>query len=341
MNFYTLIRPLLFQLKPETAHHLTLVSLFWWHRLGLLKKPSTKAPPAHVMGIDFPNPLGLAAGLDKNGDYINALAALGFGFVEIGTITPRAQTGNPRPRLFRLPEAQAIINRMGFNNKGVEYLIEQVKKAQFRGVLGINIGKNFDTPLEKASGDYLFCLDRVYPYASYIVINISSPNTPQLRQLHYGEALVELLTRLKTRQAELAAQHHKYVPLVIKIAPDLTAEEITHLAHLCLQKSIDGIIATNTTTSREEVSGIAQAEEPGGLSGKPLLQRAQAVVATLHRSLEGKIPIIACGGIMSAADAAAMFKAGASLIQIYSGLIYQGPKLIEEILKNHCGRRII
>lgn len=347
MNLYTLMRPLLFQFDPETAHHLALASLSWLNRLGLLKKPHSNAPPIRVMGIDFPNPIGLAAGLDKNGDYIDALAALGFGFIEIGTITPRAQSGNPKPRLFRLSEAQAIINRMGFNNKGVDYLVNQVKKAQFRGVLGINIGKNFDTPLEKAHLDYLFCLDRVYPYAGYIVINISSPNTPQLRQLHYGETLDKLLACLKNRHTELAAQHHKYVPLVIKIAPDLTQEEITYLAQLCLAKGIDGIIATNTTTSREAVSGLTHASESGGLSGRPLFQTAQSVVTQLHRSLEGKIPIIACGGIMNAENAQTMLQAGACLIQLYTGLIYKGPGLVTKILnylfaaKNRCGKRII
>jgi dihydroorotate dehydrogenase len=334
MNFYTLIRPLLFQLKPETAHHLTLASLSWWDRLGLLKKPLSNAPPVQAMGIDFPNPIGLAAGLDKNGDYINALATLGFGFIEIGTITPRAQSGNPRPRLFRLQKNQALINRMGFNNKGVDYLIDRVKKAQFQGILGINIGKNFDTPLERAVEDYNLCLVRVYPYASYIVINISSPNTPHLRQLLYGQALVELLSALKNTQAQLAAQYQKYVPLVVKISPDLTDAEIAHIAQICLEQRIDGLIATNTTISREGLTDSVHANESGGLSGEPLFQQSQAVVAKLHHYLQGNIPIIACGGIMNAADAATMLQAGASLVQIYTGLIYKGPRLIKESVKH-------
>jgi len=329
---YSLIRPLLFLLPPETAHHFTLKSLSWLYKIGLypqkdLNHGSTKT----LMGLPFPNTVGLGAGLDKNGEYIDALATLGFGFIEIGTTTPKPQSGNPKPRLFRIPKAHALINRMGFNNDGVDQLIANVKKAKFNGILGINIGKNATTPLENAAEDYLICLRKVYPYASYITINISSPNTPGLRQLQQSNDLDALLSTLKAAQIECAKAHKKYVPLVIKISPDLTPEEIKEVANNLLNHQIDGVIATNTTLSREGVSNLPQAEETGGLSGKPLFNRSLETVRCLYQHLNGAIPIIACGGISSQEQAQHMYAAGASLVQIYTGLIYQGPGLVKYI----------
>ena len=286
--------------------------------------------PISVMGIDFPNRVGLAAGLDKNGEYIDALANLGFGFIEIGTVTPRPQDGNPQPRLFRLPKAEAIINRMGFNNKGIDYLIEQVKQSSFDGVLGINIGKNFDTAVENAVDDYLICLNKAYPYASYITINISSPNTPGLRTLQYGDELRDLLIALKQEQAVLADRHNKYVPIAIKIAPDLEGHEIKSMADVFLEQKIDCLIATNTTLSREAVKGQEHAEEAGGLSGKPVTQKSTEVIKQFHKHLGDKIPIIGVGGISSTQDAKDKLEAGASLVQIYTGFVYHGADLITQ-----------
>jgi dihydroorotate dehydrogenase len=329
---YPLIRPLLFSCNPETAHHVTLDALQFVYRSGLLpllvKRPADN--PHQVMGLTFPNPVGLAAGLDKNGDYIDALAALGFGFIEIGTITPRAQEGNPKPRLFRLPEAQAIINRMGFNNHGVDALIENVKRANYRGILGINIGKNFDTPIEHAATDYLIGLRRVYPHASYVAINISSPNTKNLRQLQGSDELDALLMQLKAEQERLADLHGKYVPLALKIAPDLDSEQISRIAILLQRHRMDGVIATNTTLTRTGVEHLVQHTETGGLSGAPLCDRSTAVIRELAAALQGALPIIGVGGILSGQDAAEKISAGAALIQIYSGLIYRGPGLINE-----------
>ena len=322
---------MLFRLDAETAHHWTLAALKAAQRLHLLHAPGVSAAPRQVMGLSFPNPVGLAAGLDKNGEYIDALAALGFGFIEIGTVTPRPQPGNPRPRLFRLPEAEAIINRMGFNNRGVDYLLEQVARAEYRGVLGINIGKNFDTPVERAADDYLIGLRKVYAAASYVTVNISSPNTANLRQLQEGEALTALLAALKREQADLAQRHGKYVPLAVKIAPDLSPEAVAAIAATLRELRLDAVIATNTTVSREGVAGLPGAGESGGLSGRPLTQRATAVVSQLSAALAGELPIIAVGGILSAEDAAAKLHAGASLVQIYSGLIYRGPALVAEV----------
>ncbi|MEE1123455.1 MAG: quinone-dependent dihydroorotate dehydrogenase, partial [Acinetobacter pseudolwoffii] len=282
------------------------------------------------MGIEFPNPVGLAAGLDKNGAYIDALAGQGFGFIEIGTITPRPQAGNPHPRLFRLPQAQAIINRMGFNNEGVDQLVENVKAAKFKGILGINIGKNADTPVEKAVDDYLICLEKVYNYASYITVNISSPNTKNLRSLQSGDALTELLETLKNRQLELAQEYQHYVPLVLKVAPDLDETDIAFIAKQLLQFKIDGLIVTNTTLSREGVEGLAHAEEAGGLSGAPVFEKSTACLAAFAQVLKGQIPLIGVGGILSGADAVAKKQAGASLVQVYSGLIYTGPELVKD-----------
>ncbi|WP_312585848.1 quinone-dependent dihydroorotate dehydrogenase [Acinetobacter sp.] len=326
---YSLARPLLFSLAPERAHELTLSLLKSSHKMGLMRQ-NVAAKPVTCMGIEFPNPVGLAAGLDKNGAYIDALAGQGFGFIEIGTITPRPQAGNPHPRLFRLPQAKAIINRMGFNNDGVDQLVENVKVAKFKGILGINIGKNADTPVEKAVDDYLICLEKVYNYASYITVNISSPNTKNLRSLQSGDALTELLETLKKRQLELAQEYQHYVPLVLKVAPDLDNSDIAFIAKQLLQFKIDGLIVTNTTLSREGVEGLEHAEEAGGLSGAPVFEKSTACLAAFAAVLKGQIPLIGVGGILSGADAAAKKQAGASLVQVYSGLIYTGPKLVKD-----------
>ncbi len=336
MNLYPLLRPLLFSLEPETAHEVTLklLNAAYVSSLSKLIYPKIDHKPVTVMGLNFKNPVGLAAGLDKNGDYIDALAALGFGFVEIGTVTPRPQPGNPKPRLFRLPEHQAIINRMGFNNLGINHLLTQVKKSRYSGILGINIGKNFDTPIEDAANDYLIGLRKAYPFASYITINISSPNTKDLRQLQQGDEIKSLISTLKEEQLKLQQEHGKYVPLTLKIAPDLSADEITHIARLLLEFEIDGVIATNTTIARDKIAGHPLANEAGGLSGAPVKEQSTGVVRGLSVELNGKIPIIAAGGILSADDAQEKLTAGASLVQIYSGLIYRGPQLIEDIVKS-------
>lgn len=329
---YSLLRSALFQLDPEAAHHLTLNSLETAYKLGLLPLIS-RIPaddPHTVMGLTFRNPVGLAAGLDKNGECIDGLAALGFGFIEIGTTTPRPQPGNPQPRLFRLPQARAIINRMGFNNQGVDALIENVKSAEYGGILGINIGKNADTPIERAADDYLIGLRKVYPHASYVAINISSPNTKNLRQLQAGDELDALLAQLKAEQEKLAQQHGRYVPLAVKIAPDLEAEQVTQIASLLLRHRIDGVIATNTTLSRTGVEQLPHAQETGGLSGTPVREKSTAVIRQLAAELQSALPIIGVGGILCGADAAEKMEAGASLVQIYSGLIYRGPALISE-----------
>ncbi|HEX5393542.1 MAG TPA: quinone-dependent dihydroorotate dehydrogenase [Rhodocyclaceae bacterium] len=328
---YCLLRPLLFSLDAETAHELTLASM---KRLGNLMPPTAlKGPGVDVMGIHFPNRVGLAAGLDKNGEAIRAWDRLGFGFVEVGTVTPRPQPGNPKPRLFRLPEKQAIINRMGFNNHGVDALLANVKAAKdagFKGVLGINIGKNFDTPIEKAADDYLICLDKVYSAASYVTVNISSPNTKNLRQLQGESELDALLGALKARQTELAQQHGRYVPMTLKIAPDLDDAQIINIADALRRHRIDGVIATNTTLSREGVEGQPHADEAGGLSGAPVFEKSTAVVRALAKALAGELPIIAAGGITDGTKAKAKIDAGASLVQIYSGLIFRGPELVKE-----------
>lgn len=326
---YSLARPLLFSLAPERAHELTLSLLKSAHRIGMMRQ-SIVSQPVTCMGIEFPNPVGLAAGLDKNGAYIDALAGLGFGFIEIGTITPRPQIGNPHPRLFRLAKAQAIINRMGFNNDGVDKLVENVKAAKFKGILGINIGKNADTPVENAVDDYLICLEKVYNYASYVTVNISSPNTKNLRSLQSGDALTELLATLRQRQLELAEEHQHYVPLVLKVAPDLTPEDIAFIAKQLLQFKIDGLIVTNTTLSREGVENLPHADEAGGLSGAPVFEKSTACLAAFAQILNGQIPLIGVGGILSGEQAVAKKNVGASLVQIYSGLIYTGPSLVKD-----------
>jgi dihydroorotate dehydrogenase len=329
---YSLLRPLLFRLDAETSHHLTLATLHLGHALGLGKFFGKRAQgkPCQVMGLDFANPVGLAAGLDKNGEYIDALAALGFGFIEVGTVTPRPQPGNPRPRLFRVPQAQAIINRMGFNNHGVDRLIENIRRARYKGILGINIGKNADTPMENTANDYIACLRKVYPFASYVTINISSPNTPGLRVLQQKQELDQLLGVLKEEHKKLAKLFGKHVPLALKIAPDLAPQEIGEIASLLLVHKIDAVIATNTTVSRAGIEGFSQ--ESGGVSGAPLNQKSTAVIRQLAAALQGQLPIIGVGGIMSGTDAREKFEAGASLVQIYSGLIYRGPELVDEIV---------
>lgn len=337
---YRLLRPLLFALDAETAHDVTLRTLDSLRAVGI--PPAARQPAGcarTVMGIDFPNPVGLAAGLDKNAAHIDALAALGFGFIEVGTVTPRPQPGNPRPRLFRLPAARAVINRMGFNNDGVDALVRNVERSRYRGVLGINIGKNFDTPLERAADDYLACLRQIYRLASYVTVNISSPNTRNLRQLQESAQLGGLLEAVTGERDRLADRYGRRVPLALKIAPDLEDGQIDAIAELTVANRIDAIIATNTTITRDGVSGLPHADEAGGLSGAPLTRRATYVVSRLARTLSGAIPVIGVGGIMSGRDAADKVTAGASLVQIYSGLVYRGPGLVKECVMTLCPER--
>ena len=336
---YTMARQGLFMLPPETAHEFSLEMMHFALRGSVAKFMRTRVPdsPREVMGLRFPNPVGLAAGLDKNARYIDVLGSLGFGSIEVGTVTPRPQPGNPAPRLFRLPKARAIINRMGFNNLGVEQFVANVEHSRFReqgGILGLNIGKNFDTPLDKAVDDYVFCLRRVYAHASYVAVNISSPNTAGLRGLQHGDMFDDLLCKLKAEQHRLAEQHGRYVPLAVKVAPDLNADEIQSIADTLRRQKIDGLIATNTTLGREGVEGLPHAEEKGGLSGAPVLEKSTEVVRRFSAALGGELPIIAVGGIMSAADAQSKIDAGACLVQIYTGFIYQGPGLIREIAES-------
>jgi dihydroorotate dehydrogenase len=328
---YSLARGALFRLDPEFAHDLSLKSLA---ALGpaaaMLGAGADSSAPVQVMGIDFPNRVGLAAGLDKNGEYVDALGALGFGFIEIGTVTPRPQPGNAKPRLFRLPEHEAIINRMGFNNVGVEQLLRNVERASFRGVLGINIGKNFDTPIERAVDDYLAGLDAVYDRATYVAVNISSPNTKNLRDLQSSEALDALLRALMARRVDLATRYGKAKPLVVKVAPDLDDEQVEAISALAHRHGVDGLNATNTTISRDAIAGHRHAAEAGGLSGRPLLARSNDLLRRLAAAVEGRVPLIGVGGIGSGADARAKIDAGASLVQLYTGFIYRGPALIGE-----------
>jgi dihydroorotate dehydrogenase len=332
---YSLVRPLFFALDPETAHTLAFAALDSIARCGLVGRPP-RGVPVHAMGLQFPNAVGLAAGLDKNGEHIDGLGALGFGFIEVGTVTPRPQPGNPRPRLFRLPQAGALINRMGFNNEGAEYLVDRVRRSHFAargGILGINIGKNFDTPIERAADDYVACLRAVYAWASYIAINVSSPNTRNLRDLQDETALVALLGALTREREELMQRHGRRVPLAVKIAPDLDDADIPRLASTLASQQIDAVIATNTTTARDGVRGLRHGEETGGLSGSPLRERATTVVRILARALDGALPIIAAGGVMSGQDARQKLEAGATLVQIYTGLIYRGPVLVREAIE--------
>ena len=332
---YPLFRPFLFALDPETAHDLVFAGLDAAAKVGLARVFAPQVPPSPVvaMGLTFPNRVGLAAGLDKNAAHIEALAGLGFGFVECGTVTPRAQPGNPRPRLFRLPEAQALINRMGFNNAGVELFLANAARARYDGILGLNIGKNFDTPNARAVDDYLACLRAVYARASYVAVNVSSPNTKGLRDLQADDALGALLRALKQEQATLAQTHGKYTPIVVKIAPDLTPAAVSGIARLLARHLIDGVIATNTTISRDAVKGLRHADEAGGLSGRPLRAQSTGVIRTLAKALDGALPIIGVGGILSGTDAKEKIDAGATLVQIYTGLIYRGPDLVAECVR--------
>lgn len=331
---YSLARPLLFSLDPESAHNLTLPMLRYAAKLGLGMMRKTVEDERNVMGLRFPNAVGLAAGLDKDGACIDGLSALGFGFIEVGTVTPRPQPGNPKPRMFRIPEANALINRMGFNNGGVDAFVRNVQSSRFyqekQGVLGLNIGKNADTPIERATDDYLICLEKVYPYASYVTVNISSPNTKNLRQLQQASELDDLLAKLKASQSRLADQHGRYVPIVLKIAPDLDDGQVKTIAEALLRHRMDGVIATNTTITRDAVQGMRHATENGGLSGAPVKELSDRVISALHRLLGQDVPIIGGGGILSAEDAQAKIAAGASLVQIYTGLIYRGPALVKE-----------
>lgn len=328
---YKIIRNVLFKLPPEIAHTLTLTVLKI--AAPFYKTKSKNIKSLNYLGLSFPNIVGLAAGLDKNGDYIKALAKLGFGFIEVGTVTPKAQLGNPKPRLFRLPQAQALINRMGFNNKGVDYLINNIKRAKFKGILGINIGKNFSTDIQHALDDYLNCLRKIYPYAHYITINISSPNTPGLRDLQYVNYLDNLLKNLKQEQIFQKQRFGKYVPLLLKIAPDLTDVEIKEIADAIVKNNIDGVIATNTLLDKSAVAALPYGQEQGGLSGKPLTQASTHVIKELRKNLTPEKVIIAAGGIMSADDALEKIHAGANLVQIYTGFIYHGPGLIKQIVE--------
>jgi dihydroorotate dehydrogenase len=335
---YQLFRSFLFLFSAEKSHHLTLKLLKLASSLGLLKlfTKKIKTTPIKIMGIEFPNQVGLAAGLDKNGDYLNALSQLGFGFVEIGTITPRPQPGNPTPRLFRLPQANAIINRMGFNNQGIKYLLQQVAKVRqngYQGIIGINIGKNFDTTVENAVDDYLICLREAYAFADYITINISSPNTPGLRNLQYGDELNALLNALKQEQLTFSKQTGRYVPLAVKVAPDLSHQEVRFIADTLLHNKIDCLIATNTTLSRDAVRGMQYGDEAGGLSGEPVRDLSTKIIHQFAQILGDDIPIIGVGGIACANDALDKIKAGAKLVQVFSALVYQGPTLVTECVQ--------
>jgi len=334
MIMYNLIRSLLFSLEPETAHSASMASLELAYKLGI----STKLYPAvdnpvELMGLKFPNRVGLSAGLDKNGDHIDALGSLGFGFIEVGTVTPRPQPGNPTPRLFRLPTANAIINRMGFNNYGVDHLVENAKARKYPGVLGINVGKNFDTPLENAAEDYLVCIRAAYDSADYLTVNISSPNTPGLRDLQRGDELAQLTQKLVAEVRQLDQQNNRRVPLTVKIAPDLERDEILEMADTLVAAGVDGIIATNTTVDKSAVTKLKHGQEQGGLSGAPVREQSTLVVRTLAEHLQGAVPIIGVGGIETAEHAIEKIQAGANLVQIYTGFIYRGPAMISEIAK--------
>lgn len=332
---YALLRPFLFNLDPEHAHELTLQLLEKAHKsrtLGYIY--SQQALPTECMGLQFSNPVGLAAGLDKNADYIDALAELGFGFIEVGTVTPKAQIGNPKPRLFRIKEAGAIINRMGFNNLGVEHLVKRVQSCKYKGNIGINIGKNAVTPVENAADDYIYCLERVYPHASYITVNISSPNTKNLRDLQSGTALTELLDTIKNRHSQLATEYGFYVPMMLKVAPDLTVNQIDYISEQLIDFEIDGLIATNTTLSRTGVEDLRFGDEAGGLSGRPVSHLSTQIIQQFHERLMDRVPIIGVGGIDSGEKAVRKLHAGATMVQLYTGMIYKGPKLVQQCIES-------
>ena len=332
---YALARPFLFGLDAEAAHELTMASLARGQGTPLQWAWCSERieDPVTLAGLTFPNRVGLAAGLDKNARCIDGLSAMGFGFVEVGTVTPKAQAGNPKPRLFRVPEHQAVINRMGFNNQGIDAMIQNIEKSRFNGILGINIGKNATTPIENAADDYLICLEKAYTHAGYITVNISSPNTQNLRALQGSDELSALLSALKNKQAHLAAAHGRYVPLAVKIAPDLNEQQVADIAHAAMQTEIDGIIATNTTIDKSALGHHPLAGEQGGLSGAPVREASNRVLKQLLAELEGKLPVIGVGGILSGADAAAKLHMGAAAVQVYSGLIYRGPALVKECLR--------
>lgn len=332
-KFYPIMKPWLFRLDAEKAHTLTVKMMVMAHRLGMLQSVVTTPPqPRTVMGLSFPNVLGLGAGMDKSASAVEAWGALGFGFVEVGTLTPRPQPGNPKPRLFRLPEHQALINRMGFNNPGIHSAVAKLKNRKTKAVVGVNIGKNFDTPNEKAVDDYLYCLKAAYPVADYVAVNISSPNTKGLRDLQAEDSVRQLIHALKAEQASLKKEHGKPVPLLVKIAPDLNDMQIEALARVFNEQDIDGVIATNTTIDRESIAGHALAQEGGGLSGAPVRDRSNLVLQAFRMLLKEQTPIIGIGGIVNGPDAAEKMKLGAALIQVYSGLVYHGPGLVREIL---------
>jgi len=338
-DLYSLFRPILFAADPEAAHAAAFAALDVAARFGIAQVagPRLPADPVTVMGITFPNRVGLAAGLDKNAVHLAGLATLGFGFLEAGTVTPRAQPGNPRPRMFRLPQAEALINRLGFNNDGVEAFVRNAERSGYRGILGINLGRNFDTPNERAADDYVKGLRAVYRHASYVTINVSSPNTRGLRDLQSEDALAALVGTLVRERDALASAQGRVVPLVVKLAPDLTDEALRGIARRLVEARVDGVIATNTTLARDGVQGIAHAEEAGGLSGRPLRDRSTAVIRTLAAALDGAMPIIGVGGIVSGEDARAKLDAGASLVQLYTGLIFRGPGLVAECVKATAG----
>jgi dihydroorotate dehydrogenase len=337
--FYKLAQKALFATDPEFAHELSMQGLRLGHRLGATRfLCKANDQPVQCMGLRFPNPVGVAPGLDKNGDYFEALGDLGFGCVEIGTTTPRPQPGNPRPRVFRLTQAQAMINRLGFNNKGVDHLVNRVRKHRFKGVLGINIGKNFDTPIENAADDYLHCLEKVYPYADYITANISSPNTKNLRDLQAEDELDNLLGKLNDRRAELADQYGRCVPLAVKVAPDLDDEAILVIAGVVSRHRMDAVIATNTTIGREGVINLQHADEAGGLSGAPLKPKSDRVLAALKKTLPDEVALIGVGGITRGQDAVDKLDLGATLVQFYTGLVYRGPELVTECLQAIAAR---
>jgi dihydroorotate dehydrogenase len=332
---FKLLRSLLFLLPAELSHDLGLKGLKLLHALGLsrLLAPTIDPAPLQLLGLEFANPVGLAAGLDKNADYLDALGALGFGFVEVGTVTPQPQPGNPQPRLFRLAPERAIVNRMGFNNKGLTHMLARLQQRRYKGIVGVNIGKNLTTPVERAVDDYLICLRAVYPLADYIVVNLSSPNTPGLRSLQFGEQLRGLLLVLKQAQAELARQQQRQVPLLLKVAPDLNDDEIVGIAEILLATGMEGVIVSNTTLSRVGVEQSAYGSEAGGLSGAPLTASSTRVLGKFAEALNGALPVIGVGGIMQGADAAAKIRAGASMVQLYSGFIYAGPALIADAVQ--------
>jgi dihydroorotate dehydrogenase len=340
---YALTRPFLFGLDPERAHDLTLGALARIQHTPLVCAVSQARvdSPVTVAGLRFPNRIGLAAGLDKNGRCIDALGAMGFGFIEVGTVTPKPQPGNPKPRMFRLPEAQALINRLGFNNDGLDVFIDNVRRSRFRsqgGILGLNIGKNAATPIENAVDDYLIGLDGVYPHADYVTVNISSPNTKNLRELQSDAALEALLSAVRSRADELARRHGRSVPVFVKIAPDLDEAQVQAIAGALRRCGIDGVIATNTTVDREQVKHLPHGAEAGGLSGAPVFQASNRVVAQLRAALGSGYPIIGAGGVMSGADALAKLDAGADLVQIYTGFIYKGPELVSQAARATASR---